>query len=154
MRENRVFDTESSALRCARKVAPVRWPYTTTVNVRKPANAFLPNATPSRILPGVVVWAIDRFKRKHGGLWVGGTVAVSEAGVSFSPNGLNQTVHEGLEPISVSATGIRAVRYEFGWVTGIVIVEHVRGEFRFRCYGAKHLVAIMATAFNGQEPTT
>jgi len=120
----------------------------TTLNVRKLANAFYPNATPSEVVPAVALSAIDRFKRKHGGLWVGGTVAVSQAGVSFSPNGLNQAFHEGLEPISVPAHDVRAVRYEFGWFTGIVVIEHVRGEFRFRCYGAKHLAATMATGFN------
>jgi len=120
----------------------------TTLNVRKLANAFFPKATPSEVVPAFALSAIDRFKRKHGGLWVGGTVEVSQAGVSFSPNGLNRVLHEGLEPISVAAKDIRAVRYEFGWFTGMVVVEHVRGEFRFRCYGAKHLAAAMATGFN------
>ena len=120
----------------------------TTVNVRKLANAFFPDATPSEIVPADALWAIDRFRRKHGGLWVGGTVAVSQAGISFSPNGLNKVFHEGLEPIGVPAKDVRAVRYEFGWFTGIVVVEHVRGEFRFRCYGAKNLAATMATVFN------
>lgn len=120
----------------------------TTVNVRKLANAFFPDATPSEIVPADALWAIDRFRRKHGGLWVGGTVAVSQAGIAFSPNSLNEVFHEGLEPVSVPAKEVRAVRYEFGWFTGIVVVEHVRGEFRFRCYGAKHLAATMATVFN------
>lgn len=120
----------------------------TTVNVRKLANAFFPNATPSEFVPVDALSAIYRFKRKRGGLWVGGTVAVSQAGVSFSPNGLNRVFHEGVEPISVPAEDVRTVRYEFGWFTGIVVVEHVRGEFRFRCYGAKHLATTMATVFN------
>jgi len=120
----------------------------TPVNVRKLANAFYPNATPSEVVPAFALSAIDRFKRKHGGLWVGGTVAVSRAGVSFSPNGRNRACHEALEPLGVPAEDVRAVRYEFGWFTGIVVVEHGRGEFRFRCYGAKHLAATMATVFN------
>lgn len=123
-------------------------PYMTTLNVRKLANAFFLNATPSGLVPAYALSAIRRFKRTQGGLWVGGTVEISQAGVSFSPNGLNRVFHEPLEPISVPAKDVRAVRYEFGWVTGIVVVEHVHGEFRFRCYGAKHLAATMATAFN------
>jgi hypothetical protein len=90
---------------------------------------------------------VDKFKRKHGGLWVGGRVSVSEAGVTFLANGLNQALHVGLEPIHVPAQDIRSVRYEFGWITGIVVVEHLRGEFRFRCYGAKRLAAAMAASF-------
>ena len=117
-------------------------------NIRKLANAFIPTATPSDVLPSAALSAIARFKRRHGGLWVGGTVSVSQRGISFSPNRLNQAVHEGLEPINVSANDIRAVTYEFGWFTGIVVVEHAHGEFRFCCYGAKRLAAIMAATFN------
>lgn len=50
----------------------------TTVNLRKLANAFYPDATSAKFVPADVLWAINRFKRKHGGLWVGGTVAVSQ----------------------------------------------------------------------------
>jgi hypothetical protein len=115
--------------------------------IRKVANAFMPHATPSDAVPSFALSAIDRFKRKNGGLWVGGTVSVSESGVAFSPNGLNRTLHDGLEPINVLAEDIRAVRHEFGWITGIVVVEHAHGEFRFRCFGAKRLAATMATSF-------
>ena len=119
-----------------------------TLNIRKLANAFIPNATPSDLVPAVALSAIARFWRKHGGLWVGGTISVSQRGVSFSPNGLNRVFHDGLEPINVLANDILTVRYEFGWFTGIVVVEHVHGEFRFRCYGAKQLAATMAASFN------
>jgi hypothetical protein len=119
----------------------------TTVYVRKLANAYYPDATPSEVLPAFALSAIARFKRKFGGLWVGGTVTVSPDGVSFAPNALNRAVHEPLEPISVPAKDVRAVRSEFGWFAGIVVVEHLRGELRFRCYGAKHLAATMAMVF-------
>ena len=112
--------------------------------IRKAANAFLPNATPSKWVPFFALSAIARFKRKQGGLWVGGTVSVSQSGVSFSPNGLNRTLHADLEPINVPAEDIRSVRHEFGWFTGIVVVEHTHGEFRFRCFGAKQLAVTMA----------
>ena len=119
-----------------------------TSTILKLANAFIPHATASEVLPAFALSAVDRFKRKHGGLWVGGTLSVSQSGVSFKPNGLNRVVHEGLEPINVLGNEIRAVRYEFGWVTGIVVVQHSHGEFRFRCYGAKKFAATMAATFN------
>ena len=115
--------------------------------IRKVANAFMPHATLSDVVPVSARPAIDGFKRKQGGLWVGGTVSVSESGVAFSPNGLNRTLHDDLEPIDVPAGDIRAVRYEFGWFTGIVVVEHTHGEFRFRCFGAKQLAVTMAARF-------
>src|SRR5262245_51659281 len=119
-----------------------------TPNLRKLANAFIPEAMPTHVLPMASRSAIDRFKRTHGGLWVGGTVLVSSSGVSFVPNRLNRLVHSDPEPVNVRAEDIRAVRREFGWLTGIVVVRHVGGEFRFRCYGAKKLAATMAANFN------
>src|SRR5262245_31333113 len=98
-----------------------------TVAIRRLVNAFVPSATPSYVVSTVVLSAIDRFKRKHGGLWVGGAVSVSEAGGSFTPNDLNLALHEELQPINLPRENIRAVRYEFGWFTGIVVVEHVLG---------------------------
>ena len=119
-----------------------------TLPIRKIANAFIPHATPSDAVLIAARSAIDRFRRKHGGLWVGGTVSVSQSGVSFAPNVINRAVHVGLEPIHVPAKDIRAVRHEFGWFTGIVVVEHMHGEFRFRCYGAKRFAATMAASLH------
>lgn len=118
------------------------------VVIRKLANAFIPGATPSHLVPADALSVINRFNRKWGGLWVGGTVSIAPQGVSFTPNRINQAVHEALEPINVRAEDIRAVRHEFGWVTGIIVVTHARGEFRFRCYRAKSLAATMAVSFN------
>ncbi len=118
------------------------------LGIRKLANAFMPDAMPAAVVPVAALSAICRFKRRRGGLWVGGTVFVSSSGVSFVPNRLNRLLHSDLEPVDVHAEDIRAVRREFGWVTGIVVVGHVRGEFRFRCYGARRLAATMAASFN------
>jgi len=117
------------------------------LNIRKLANAFMPRATPTDRLPSAVLSGLQRFKRKHGGLWVGGTVLVTNGGVSFAPNGFNRALHEDLEAIDVPAGDIKSVRHEFGWFTGIVVVTHVGGEFRFRCYGAKKLAATLALSF-------
>jgi len=119
-----------------------------TLNIRKLANAFIPEATPVDVLPVAALSAIYRFKRTQGGLWVGGTVFVSSSGVSFVPNRLNRLFHNDPEPVNVRAKDIRDVRREFGWLTGIIVVRHVGGEFRFRCYGAKQLAATMAANFH------
>ena len=120
----------------------------TMLNVKKLANVFLPDATPSSVVPFTAMSSISRFKRKHGGLWVGGTILVSESGVSFIPNSLNRVFHDALHTIDVPAGDIREVRHEFGWFTGIVAVKHAKGEFRFRCYGARRLAAEMSEWFN------
>ena len=118
------------------------------LGIRKWANAFIVDAAPSESLLPEAVWAATRFKRKHGGLWVGGTVSVSHGGVSFSPNAVNRAVHVGLEPVEVPAADIRSVRYEFGWVTGIVVLGHAQGELRLRCFGARRLARAMAAVFH------
>ena len=118
-----------------------------TPKIRKVANAFIPEATPASLLPVAALAAIYRFKRTHGGVWVGGTVFLSSGGVSFVPNRLNRLAHNAWEPVNVAAEDIREVRREFGWVTDIVVVRHLRGELRFRCYGAKQLAATMAADF-------
>ena len=117
------------------------------LNIRKLANAFIPTATPSDVLPSAALSAVQRFKRKYGGLWVGGTVVATSRGVSFAPNGLNRALHEDVGAIDVLARDIKSVRHEFGWLTGVVVVTHVGGEFRFRCYGAKKLAAMLAVSF-------
>jgi hypothetical protein len=115
-----------------------------TLDIRKLANAFIPDATPAGVVPVTALSVIYRFRRTQGGLWVGGTVVVSSSGVSFVPNRLNRLFHDALEPVNIRAEDITGVRREFGWVTGIVVVRHARGEFRFRCYGATKLAATMA----------
>jgi hypothetical protein len=124
-----------------------------TPGIRKLANAFIPDAAPASLLPVPALSAVHRFTRTHGGVWVGGTVSVSSSGVSFVPNRLNRLAHNNPEQITVPAADIREVRREFGWVTGIVVVRHSRGELRFRCYGAKHLASIMAASVkDGSKP--
>jgi hypothetical protein len=74
-----------------------------TLYIRKLANAFTPEATPAYVVPVAALSAIYRFKRRDGGLWVGGTVFVSSSGVSFTPNRLNRLFHNDSEPVNVRA---------------------------------------------------
>jgi hypothetical protein len=115
------------------------------LHIEKFANAFVPNAVPSELIGGAALKAVDRFGKKHGGLWVGGKVVVTPEQLLFAPNGMNVALHEGLKAVRIPLVSIRSVKREFGWVTGIVVVEHAHGSFRFRCFGAKQLAAQMAS---------
>ena len=77
------------------------------LEIRKLANAFIPGALPSDLVPANTLSVINRFKRRWGGLWVGGTVSISPSGVTFSPNTLNRVLHEPLEPIHMSGSSRR-----------------------------------------------
>lgn len=46
---------------------------------------------------------------------------------------------------------IRKARREFGWVTGIVAVEHDAGTFRFRCFGASKAAAMLEKHIEGRQ---
>ncbi len=108
--------------------------------IRKLANAFCEGAKPIKALSKVTPPAVMRYKTKHGGLWVGGNVEISDDRLVFRPNDINRTMHEALQDIIIDTSKITAVNYQFGWITGIVAITHDRGEFRFRCFGAKAVV--------------
>lgn len=116
-----------------------------SLQIEKLANAFIPHAIPSPLVGGAALKAANRFGKKHGGLWVGGKVTVARDGLRFVPNGMNMALHEGLESAFIPASSIQAVAREFGWITGIVVVRHAQGEFRFRCFGAKRVASILGS---------
>lgn len=120
----------------------------TTLHIKKFANAFVPNAKPSGIVAGQSLGAVNRIGKKLGGLWVGGKVTATPSELSFSPNGMNMALHVGLEKVCIPLRNIRSVRREFGWLTGIVVVLHDHGEFRFRCFGAKQVTAKLSSHVN------
>ncbi len=108
--------------------------------VKKVANALIPNAKPAKTIKGPALWGIRLAEKFVGGLWVGGDVTLSNEGISFKANRLNESLHVGLEPVSISRESILSIERISGWVTDIVSVKHSDGEFRFRCYGATKLV--------------
>lgn len=107
------------------------------------ANAFVPNAIVSALVGGAALNAVNRYEKKHGGLWVGGKVTVTPHGLHFAPNRMNMALHVGLETTHIPLSSIHTVTREFGWVTGIVVVNHADGEFRFRCFGAQQVAAVL-----------
>lgn len=114
-------------------------------HIKKICNAFFPHAMPSRLVGGQALKAVNRIKQKHGGLWVGGKATVTPEELSFVPNGMNVAFHVGLEEVHIPLSSIRSVRRQFGWVTGIVVVEHRDGEFRFRCIGTKRIAEALSS---------
>src|SRR5438105_11250059 len=109
------------------------------LHIDKFANAFVPRATPSALVGGAARSAVDRYSRKHGGLWVGGKILATVEALTFVPNGLNVAMHTGLRGTQIPLNSILSVRRECGWLTGVVVVQHSHGEFRFRCFGAKQV---------------
>jgi hypothetical protein len=119
-----------------------------TLSISKLANALIPNATPSALVPSVARAAVEGVGNRCGGLWVGGRIHVSNDGVSFTPNRLNQAFHVALEVVRIPFADIHSATRMFGWVTGIVVIKHKGGEFRFRCYGASRVAACISEHLN------
>lgn len=115
-----------------------------TLHIEKLSNAFIPNAAPSELVQGQALKTANRFSKKHGGLWVGGRITADNQRLSFVPNGMNTAFHTGLQEVHIPMVSIRSVKRVFGWVTGIVVVTHASGEFRFRCFGAKTVASTLA----------
>ena len=116
-------------------------------NIQKFANALVPGAVTSPWVEGEAT--LNHIRKKYGGLWVGGKVTATPDGIRFAPNGMNTALHVGLEPVHIPLAGIMSVHREFGWLTGIVVVKHVGGEFRFRCFRAKQTALALASRIPG-----
>jgi len=108
--------------------------------IKKVANALMPNAKPAAVIRGPALWSVKIVEKLAGGLWVGGEVTLSNDGVSFHANKLNESLHVDLEQVNIPLKNIESVSKISGWVTDIVSVKHSGGEFRFRCYSASELI--------------
>ena len=115
-----------------------------TTSMSKIANALIPDAMPATFVPRVARKAVERVRTKYGGVWAGGRIAISSEGISFTPNRFNEIFHLVLRPVRTAFADIRSVRREFGVLTGVVVVQHKQGEFRFRCFGATRIAAFLS----------
>ena len=107
----------------------------------KLCNAFIPNAEGNPdLLSRAASGAVARYKRRHGELWVGGKVIVRVDELQFVPNGMNVAFHSNVGALLVPFEWVRALDWEFGVLTGIVVVRCDDFDFRFRCFGAKGVV--------------
>lgn len=115
--------------------------------LRKICNALIWDATPSEALQRHALTAANQMRQVMGGLWVGGTITASCQGLLFSANAMNRVFHENLEDVFIASSDIRSITRVFGWVSGIVVVKHELGEFRFRCFGAKQFANELVLRF-------
>jgi hypothetical protein len=112
------------------------------VLAKKWANALIADAQPTgmaKMLSGGASGLIfEGFRKTFGGLWVGGTVTLTEEELSFAPNALNRAVHVGVSAKTIPLANVVRATDRFGWFTRIVDVVQTDGSvFVFRCYGAK-----------------
>jgi hypothetical protein len=107
--------------------------------VEKTCNALYPNAEDG------IAWGLQSLtsafnKRIQGGLWVGGNFRAEPEWLCFDPGIFNTIANDRIEPVRIHASELRNIRRESGWGMDTIIIEHARGEFKFRCYGAEKVV--------------
>lgn len=86
-----------------------------------------------------VDWVLEQYRRRYGGLWVGGRVTLTSKSIAFSPNALNRATHAGTLDVDIPLALIVRVDLLPGVVTKIVAIHTVGGLLKVRCYGASNL---------------
>jgi hypothetical protein len=104
------------------------------VLISKVANALIPEA--SSRLGGPVDSALERVRRRDGGLWVGGRVTLTERELRFAANALNRGLQSGTLDVRIDLDQIRQVEVIPAPFTKIIEVHSGQGLLKFRCYGA------------------
>lgn len=109
-----------------------------TIIEQKLANALFADAEASDAVPNVISGELHRFRKKQGGLWVGGTATLTGTHLLFGSNALNDAFHTESQAFAIPLSDISDVAVEFGWLTKIIAVSTRDGQTRrLRCFGAK-----------------
>lgn len=108
-----------------------------TIIDSKLSNALFADAEPNDRVPGVVSGELHRFKKRQGGLWVGGTATLTDTHLLFGANAINDAIHKGGHAYATPLAEITAVEVKSGFLTRIIDVTTKNGAtFSFRCFGA------------------
>lgn len=122
---------------------------------RTTVNAFFPKAEPAFFVKFASALIgemsempdpLELVQKALGGLWVGGTLIVTDGEVRFEPNAMNRLVHRGEVSIAVPLAEIRGATTRFGVLTRIIDVETSAGTFCVRCFGADAVAATIRSA--------
>lgn len=96
---------------------------------------------------GIINSAVRSSKKRHGGLWVGGTARLTPEHFSFTPNAMNRAAHSrGTLDFAVPLGTVDAVDVEWGFVTRIVVLRFGSGTAKVRCLRAAGLAEEIRSA--------
>jgi hypothetical protein len=108
----------------------------------KNANAKLSGVTGK----GVGVFAAEAARQLLGGVWVQGTVVLTEEKLTFTANKLNRALQKGDMDFSFPLTLINGATVAGGFGMKTICVHMKGGDFEFRCFGAKSALAKLLSA--------
>jgi len=102
---------------------------------------------------GVSGSMFDKFKKRWGGLWVGGDLSLFDDRLTFSANPLNRALQNGDLSREVILKTVTNVEWRSGFVMGIIDVAHAGGQFTFRCYGSRSFAAMVEAVVREAKTT-
>jgi hypothetical protein len=89
---------------------------------------------------------LGRYRRRYGGLWVGGRLTVSTTDVQFHANALNRAIQSGQLDVTVDLRSIESVEVLPGVLTKIIAIRTGDRVAKFRCFAARKVAAHIRAA--------
>ena len=112
------------------------------LNIEKSANALFTGATSNFLNLGALI-----YKKACGGVWIGGTFSAKGEWIRFEPNMVNFVLNFGDGTANIHVSEVRSIQCESGFFTDIIVIQHVRGELKVRCYGAREVTNTLLSYF-------
>jgi hypothetical protein len=107
-----------------------------TVIISRMANALIAEVDVGVVATSVGGGVLDRYRRRYGGLWVGGRLTVTTTDFQFHANALNRALQSGQLDIVIDLRSIESVEVLPGVLTKIVAMRTADGVTKVRCFGA------------------
>jgi hypothetical protein len=121
-----------------------------TVITSRSANALIDNVDVHLPTTSAVERVLGRYRRRYGGLWVGGRLTVTTTDVQFHANALNRSIQSGQLDITVDMRSIESVELLPGVLTKIIAIGAGDRVVKIRCFGAAKIAEqIRAQASSG-----
>lgn len=107
-----------------------------TVITSRLANALIENVHVGLPTTSAAGQVLGRYRRRYGGLWVGGRLTVTTTDVQFHANALNRSIQSGQLDIAVDLDSIESVELLPGVLTKIIALQTSDRVVKLRCFGA------------------
>lgn len=124
-----------------------------TVIISRVANALIADADVTAAVTSVNRRVLDRYRRRYGGLWVGGRLTVTDTDVAFHANALNRSIQSGQLDIVVDLRSIESVEVLPGVLTKIIAIHTADRVTKVRCFGAATVADRIRAAASSAGPT-
>ncbi|RAU97737.1 hypothetical protein DQP58_07125 [Mycobacterium colombiense] len=117
-----------------------------TVLISRVANALIADVDVTAPTTSANRRVLNRYRRRNGGLWVGGRLTVTDTDIQFHANALNRSIQSGQLDIIVGLRSVESVELLPGVLTKIIAIHAGDRVTKIRCFGAAKVAAHIRTA--------